>query len=318
MLSYDLIIIGAGISGMTAAIGAAKSGVKKILIIERETNVGGIINQCIHNGFGEKFLGNEVTGPEYIDYLKSKLDKLTIEIILNTTVLDVNNKKIVTYVNSKDGVKDIKGNSIIFATGAREQYVGNSTFEINRVTGIFTIGEAHRIVNLEGYLPGKNTIILAKDKWAFIVARRLIIEGGAIAGVILDKKFEDIKNEEIENIIDGFQMPIIENSKIISIDGKTRIEKVKILDLTNNSISNRECDSLLMSVNFVPENYMLKKLNLNKINSTDELEKYEIYSDGFFACGNIIYGDKALYMKETDGIECGLKAAEYIKEAKND
>ncbi len=315
MSNYDLIIIGAGISGMTAAMGAVKEGIKKILIIERESNLGGIINQCIHNGFGEKFLGEPVTGPEYIDFIERQLDKSCIQIILNTTVLDITKEKVVTYVNSKDGVKDVTAQAIIFAMGAKEQYLGNIVIPTNKLTGIFTVGEAHRIINLDGYLPGRKTIIIAKDKWGFIVARRLIIEGGNVEGVVLEKTFEDITDTEIDSIIDGFNIPIIENSRVMEIEGKTRIQKVKIINLNNKGIEEKECDSLLLSVGFVPENSIVKKLEIN-INSEilgPEVVEFETSVDGFFACGNIIYGEKALHMKETDGIECGIKAAEYIK-----
>jgi len=314
MQRYDLIIIGAGISGMTAAMGAVKAGIKKILIIEREPNVGGIINQCIHNGFGEKFFGQEVTGPEYIDFIERELEKLSIEIILNTTVLDVTRGKVVTYVNSKEGVKDVISCAIIFAMGAKEQYLGNIVIPTNGLTGIFTVGEAHRIINLDGYLPGRKTIIIAKDKWGFIVARRLIIEGGNVEGVVIEKTFDEMNDGEINNIIDGFDIPIIENSRVIEIEGETRIKKVEIMNLNSKVIEKKKCDSLLLSVGFVPENSIVKKLGIN-INSEilgPEVVDFETSVEGFFACGNIIYGEKALHMKETDGIECGTKAAEYI------
>ena len=282
MQRYDLIIIGAGISGMTAAMGAVKAGIKRILIIERESNVGGIINQCIHNGFGEKFLGQEVTGPEYIDFIEKELDKLSIEIILNTTVLDVTKGKVVTYVNSKEGVKDVASCAIIFAMGAREQYLGNIVIPTNGLTGVFTVGEAHRIINLDGYLPGRKTIIIAKDKWGFIVARRLIIEGGNVEGVVIEKTFDEINDDEINDIIDGFDIPIIENSRVIEIEGETRIKKVEIMNLNTKVIEKKKCDSLLLSVGFVPENSIVKKLGIN-INSEilgPEVVDFETSAEG--------------------------------------
>lgn len=315
MPSYDLIVIGAGIAGMTAAMGAANSGVKKILIIERESSVGGIINQCIHSGFGEKFLGEQVTGPEYIDYIQKQLDKSCIEIILNTTLLDVTREKLLTYVNSNEGVKEVTFGAIIFAMGSKERYSGNVVIPTNGLTGIFTVGEAHRIINLEGYLPGRNTLIIAKDKWGFIVARRLIIEGGNIEGVVIENSYEDIIDSEIHNIIDGFNIPIIENSRVIEIEGNTRIQKVKIMNLKDNRIQEKECDSLFLSVGFIPENSIIKKLKID-IDSEilgPKVVDFKTSLDGFFACGNIIYGEKAMHMQETDGVECGLKAAQYIK-----
>lgn len=314
MPSYDLIVIGAGIAGMTAAMGAANAGIKKILIIEKESAVGGIINQCIHNGFGEKFLGEPVTGPEYIDYIQKQLDKSQIDIMLNTTLLDITREKTVTYVNSDEGVKDVTAGAIVFAMGSKERYSGNVVIPTNGLTGIFTIGEAHRIINLEGYLPGRKTIILAKDKWGFIVARRLIIEGGSIEAVVIENSYDKMANSEIHSIMDGFYIPVIENSRVIEIEGDTRIKRVKIINLKDSQIEEKECDSLLLSVGFIPENAVLRKLKIDINNEIlgPEVVDYKTSLDGFFACGNIIYGENAMHMKEADGIECGVKAAEYI------
>lgn len=314
MPSYDLIVIGAGIAGMTAAMGAANAGIKKILIIEKESAVGGIINQCIHNGFGQKFLGEPVTGPEYIDYIRKQLDKSKIDIMLNTTLLDITREKTVTYVNSDEGVKDVTAGAIIFAMGSKERYSGNVVIPTNGLTGIFTIGEAHRIINLEGYLPGRKTIILAKDKWGFIVARRLIIEGGSIEAVVIENSYEKMANSEIHSIMNGFYIPVIENSRVIEIEGDTRIKRVKIINLKDSQIEEKECDSLLLSVGFIPENAVLRKLKIDINNEIlgPEVVDYKTSLDGFFACGNIIYGENAMHMKEADGIECGGKAAEYI------
>lgn len=315
MPSYDLIIIGAGIAGMTAAMGAAKQGVKKILVLEQESNVGGIINQCIHNGFGQKLLSEQVTGPEYVSFIEKQLEKTNAEVILNANVLGVTKDKVVTYVNPKCGVKDESAGAIVFAMGAKERYSGSIIIPTNGLNGIFTVGEAQRIVNLEGYLPGRKTIIIAKDKWGFIVARRLIIEGGKVEALILENPSDKILNPEINKIIDGFDVNIIENSRITEIEGKNRIKKIKIMNLYDNQIVEKECDSLLLSVDFVPENSMLKKLKIDLNDKTlgPKVSDFKTSLDGFFACGNIIYGQDAMNMEEVNGIECGIKAAEYIQ-----
>ena len=315
MPSYDLVIIGAGIAGMTAALGAVKSGIKNILIVDRESYVGGIINQCIHNGFGKKLLGKEVTGPEYVNFIQEELEELHVDIKLNTNVLNITREKVITCINPEDGVQDVIAGAVIFAMGSKEKYAGNVMIPTNGLTGILTVGEAHREVNLEGYLPGKKTIIVAKNKWGFIVARRLIIEGGTVEAVIIEKSFEEIKNSEIEDIIDGFDIPIIENSRVIEVEGRVRIEKLRVMNLENSSILEKDCDSLVLSVGFVPENVLLKKIQIDINNETlgPKVEKFKTSLDGFFACGNIIYGESAFNMEEKDGTECGIKAAEYIK-----
>ncbi len=143
--------------------------------------------------------------------------------------------------------------------GAKETYSGNVIIPTNGLTGIFTVGEAHKIINLDGYLPGRRTVIIAKNKWGFIVARRLIVEGGNIEAVVIENTFEEMVNSEIRDIIDGFDIPVIENSRVTEIEGKTRIEKLKIVNLDNEEIIEKECDSLLLSVNFLPETTVIKK-----------------------------------------------------------
>ncbi|NME82609.1 FAD-dependent oxidoreductase [Clostridium sp. SM-530-WT-3G] len=314
MLDYDLIIIGAGIAGMTAALGAAESGLKKILLIEREEDIGGIVNQFIHNDFGKKFIGECVTGPEYIQFLKNKLKDTEVDIYINSTVLDITVNKTVVYVNPVDGVKEVTAGAIIFAMGCKERLSGNVDVATNGLTGIFTVGEAQRIVNIEGYLPGKNAIITAKDKWGFILARRLLIEGGNVDAILIEKKFEDIVDDEIADIIDGFDMPIVERTKVINIYGDVRINTVEVINLDTKETINHICDSLILSVGFIPENYKIKKLKIEIDENTKgpKVIDYMTSIDGFFACGNIIYGENTLKMKDIDGYECGKKAAEYI------
>lgn len=315
MPNYDLIVIGAGIAGMTAALSAAKSGIKKILIIEKESTVGGIINQCIHNGFGETLMGERVTGPEYIEFIKDNIKNENIELIVNSNVLDISRDKVITYVNPNEGVKEASANVIILALGAREQYSGNVMFSTNLLTGIFTVGEAQRIVNLYGYIPGRNAVITAKDKWGFLLARRLIIEGGSISAVVLEDDFKSLENEEILNIIDGFNIPVIDKARVIGIDGKTRVSSVTLQSLEDGSTLKKECDCLLISVSFIPNIGIVKKLNMDTDPNTlgIKVSDYMTSIDGVFACGNIIYGKEVFNMSDVNGIECGKKAAEYIK-----
>lgn len=315
MPSYDLIIIGAGIAGMTAALGAAKSGIERILIIEKEASVGGIVNQCIHNGFGKKLMNECVTGPEYIQFVKDEVQKHNVDIILNSNVLDISSDRVVTYVSPAEGVKEVSASAVIFAMGAREKYSGNIMISTNTLTGVFTVGEAQRIVNLDGYIPGRNAIITAKDRWGFLLARRLIIEGGTVSGVVLEEDFSCIETEEIHKIIEGFDIPIIDKSRIVGITGDTRINCVELLNLEDGITMEKQCDCLLLSVGFIPEVGRLKKLKIEIDENTlgPKVNDYMTSVNGFFACGNIIYGEESLKISEIDGIECGQKAAEYMK-----
>ncbi|MBE6072160.1 MAG: NAD(P)/FAD-dependent oxidoreductase [Clostridium butyricum] len=319
MKSYDLIIIGAGISGMTAAMGAINKGIKNILIIEREDFIGGLMNQCIHNGFGKKILGKEVTGPEYIEYIDESIDKSNTDILLNTTALNVTEDNIVTYVNSSEGVTEVKGTAIIFAMGAKERYFGDIMLVTKKLIGIQTVGEAHRIINFEGYLPGRNSVILAKNKWGFILARRLLIEGGNVEAVILEKNYEEIVTDEIKNIIEGFNIPIIDCSSIIEVNGKDRVQRVKVRNLKNNSICEINCDALLLTVNFEPEDILVKKIKVSMPDEKSILKNkdYRTSQMGLFACGNIVHGENAFKFRDKTGIECGEQAADYVKSMYN-
>ncbi|MDR5587758.1 MULTISPECIES: NAD(P)/FAD-dependent oxidoreductase [Clostridium] len=315
MLEYDLIVIGGGIAGMTAALGAARNGIKNILIFEREHSLGGILNQCIHNAFGEKLLGEKVTGPEYVYFIEEKLKKFNIDIKLNTNVIDIVDDKKITYVNSIEGSKEVYAKAIILATGSREVYTGSVMVPTHGLTGIFTLGSAHRLINLEGYLPGKKTVIIAKNKWGFLVARRILIEGGSVEAIIIEDEIKELIDEEIENLIDGFSIEIIENSRVVEIYGNKRINKIKVLNLKEDVTSKIECDSLILSVGFRPENKLAQnlKIDINKSTFVPETKEFETSKEGIFACGNLIYGKLALIMEETDGINCGIKSAEYIK-----
>lgn len=314
MNQYDLIVIGGGIAGMTAAMEAAKNGVKNILIIEREKTLGGILNQCIHIGFGKKLLKTSVSGTEYINYIQKEIEKSNITVLLKTEVLDLSMDKVVTYVNSKDGVVEVKASAIILATGCREKYTGSIVIPTNSFTGIYTVGNAHKVINIDGYLPGKQSVIVANNKWALIVARRLIVEGGNVKALLIMKNDNFKFNDEDKDIIEGFNIPIIENSRIMSIVGNERIEKVKIQHVESGKEEIIECDSLLLSVGYFPEIELGKKINI-KINDKTlgpEVNNYSTSVNGVYACGNLIYGVEALNEQDVNGIEAGKVVAEYI------
>lgn len=315
MSQYDLIIIGGGISGMTAALSALESGIKKVLILDREDVLGGILNQCIHCGFGNKILKTELTGPEYVSFIKNRLATYDVDIKLNTEVLDISKDKVVTYVNSCDGVKEVTGKALILATGCREKYTGSISIATNSYTGICTVGNAHRVVNLEGYLPGREPVIVVRNKWALIVARRLYIEGAKIKGILIQENDNFRFNDENKEIIEGFNIPVYLEFKVTEIYGDERVEGVKIYSEIDKNSMIIECDSVILSVGYFPEINLLKKINvtLDKDTLAPVVEDYQTEIDGIFACGNLIYGTKALTKKDINGEEVGKKAAEFIK-----
>lgn len=314
MKLYDLVIIGGGISGMTSALAALKNGVKKVLLLEREESLGGILNQCIHNDFGRKFFGSPVTGPEYVNLIENEIYKNNIEVRLNSEVLDISMDKVITYVNPDEGVVDIKSRAIMLATGCREKYTGSVAIPTNKFTGIYTVGNAHRIVNLEGYLPGKNLIIVANNKWAIIVARRLIIEGAKIKALIIEENDYFKYDDSTKDVLKGFDIPIIFNSRVIEVFGGERIQGVSILSRETEEITSMECDALILSVGYFPEVDLARKvrINLDEYTLVPKIRDYETSFKGVFACGSLLYGTIALSKEDIDGYEAGERVAQYI------
>lgn len=313
MKNYDIVIVGGGISGMTAALSIAKGGVKRILIIERQRMIGGLLNQCIHNGFGEKLLGIKVTGPEYTNIIENKLKEYNVEIKLDTEVIKITKDKDIHYTNSAEGVVEIHGNAILMATGCREKFTGNVNIPSNEYTGIYTIGSVQKVINSEGYLPGKNPIVIARSRWAVIVARRLVIEGANVKALIINEHDKFKYDQEVKDIIEGFDIPVILNASVADIYGRDRIEGIKIN--CNGNFSSIGCDSLIMSVNYYPETQLLKNIGVDIDDNTlsPKINNYMTNISGIFACGNLIYGLEALSQEEIDGLEAGKEILKYIK-----
>lgn len=313
MKEYDLVIIGGGISGMTSAISALENGCKNVLILEREETYGGVLNQCIHCGFTIE--DEKLAGPEVIGMVKDKLDSYEYELKLKTTVLDVSNNKKITFINEQDGIKTIKAKAIVLATGCRERYTGSVLIPTSKFTGVFTIGNAHRIINLDGVLPGKNPVIIANSKWALILAVRTELEGGKVEALVVNNESGYKISDEDRKIIEGLNIKVIEKAKLLEVAGGRRVNSVKVLDLETLEEKSFSCDSLFLSVGYYPEVSMIEKLDIERKNGDKALEvkDYRTSVEWIFACGNLIHGDDCEEEKKLGGYIAGLKASEYLQ-----
>lgn len=320
MREYELVIIGGGPAGLAAAVAARSAGVQDILILERDNELGGILNQCIHNGFGLHTFKEELTGPEYAGRFIQQVEELGIPYKLNTMVLDLAGDKTVTAVNREDGLFQLKPKAVILAMGCRERPRGALNIPGYRPAGIYTAGTAQRLVNMEGYLPGRKVVILGSGDIGLIMARRMTLEGAEVKVVAELMPYSGGLKRNIVQCLDDFGIPLKLSHTVVDIKGKERLEGITLAKVEGGkpipgTEEYYECDTLLLSCGLIPENELSRAagVDINPITNGPAVnESLETSIPGVFAAGNVLHvHDLVDYVSEEAGA-AGRHAAEYI------
>ena len=324
---YDIVVVGGGPAGLAAAVSAKKNGIDKILILERDCELGGILNQCIHNGFGLHTFKEELTGPEYARRFIDQALELGIEYRLSTMVMDISlddksGDKVVTAMNRNDGLFHMTTKTVILAMGCRERSRGALNIPGYRPAGVYSAGTAQRLVNIEGFMPGRKVVILGSGDIGLIMARRMTLEGAKVQVVAELMPYSGGLKRNIVQCLDDFGIPLKLSHTVIDVKGKERVEGITLakVDEHNKPIPGTEeyyeCDTLLLSCGLIPENEISKSIGveLNPVTSGPVVnESLETNIQGVFACGNVLHVHDLVDYGSEEAAMAGKKASEYVK-----
>lgn len=321
MKTCQLAIIGGGPAGLAAACAAYDAGLRDILILERDRELGGILNQCIHNGFGLHHFKEELTGPEYAGRFIEMLRSTSVRVLSDTMVLDVTPEKHVCCVNTIDGYQEIAAQAVVLAMGCRERTRGAISIPGTRCSGIFTAGAAQRYVNIEGYMVGKRIVILGSGDIGLIMARRMTLEGAKVLACVELMPYSSGLNRNIVQCLHDFDIPLYLSHTITDIQGKDRLERVVVSEvgLDRRPIPGTEmvfdCDTLLLSVGLIPENELTRRAGIDmdrRTNGPRVFENMETSIPGVFACGNVVHVHDLVDFVTAEAEKAGRSAAEYV------
>lgn len=318
MKTYDMIIIGGGSAGMSAAVSAKAQGIRRILIIERSEELGGILQQCIHNGFGLQIFHEEMSGPLYAQVYKEKVDAMKIDYKLNTTVVSVSEDRVVTYVNEQEGYQSIQGKTIIFASGCYERNRGAISIPGKRIPGVYTAGSAQRFLNLENILVGKKVFILGSGDIGLIMARRMSLEGAKVEGVAELMPYSNGLTRNVVQCLRDFDIPLYLSHTVVDIKGTNHVEAITIAQVDEQkqpipgTEKTFEVDTLLLSIGLIPENELGYQMGLQLDPHTKGASVNEYYETSIphvYACGNALHVHDIVDFVSQEASEAGYYAA---------